>query len=171
MAKKIRHRQSHQLVTGVSFGLTSGVITALGLIVGMYSATYSRLAIVAGIITMAIADGLADGLGQHMSEEAEIEQGKAKHTQREVWLTTLFTFLSVCGSILSFIPFFLIFPLVTAIFVGVGWGMLLLVVFNYIMARAKKENAFVVIAEHVALAVFVIVISYFVGILIGMFVG
>lgn len=167
MAEKIRQRGSHQLVTGISFGLTSGVITALGMIVGLYFATYSKLAVVAGTITMAIADGLADGAGQHMSEEAEIEGGKAKHTQREVWLTTLFTFLSVCGSILSFIPFFLIFPLKTAIFVGIGWGMLLLVVFNYMMAKAKKENALVVIAEHVALAVFVIVVSYFVGILIG----
>jgi VIT1/CCC1 family predicted Fe2+/Mn2+ transporter len=171
MAKKIRQGHSHQLVTGISFGLTSGVITALGMIVGLYSATYSRLAVVAGTITMAIADGLADGAGQHMSEEAEIEQGKAKHTQREIWLTTLFTFLSVCGSILSFIPFFLIFPLKTAIFVGLGWGILLLVVFNYLMAKARKENAFIVIVEHVALAVFVIVVSYFVGILIGMLVG
>jgi len=168
MAKKISHRQSHQLVTGVSFGLTSGVITALGMIVGLYSATNSKLAVVAGTITMAIADGLADGAGQHMSEEAEVEEGKAKHTQREVWLTTLFTFLSVCGSILSFIPFLLVFPLKIAIFVGLGWGMLLLVVFNYIMARDRKENAFIVIAEHVALAVFVIVVFYFVGILLGM---
>ncbi len=167
MAKKIKHRYSHQLVTGVSFGITSGVITALGMIVGLYSATYSKLAVVAGTITMAIADGLADGAGQHISEEAEIEKGEAKHTQKEIWLTTLFTFLSVCGSILSFIPFFLIFPMKIAIFVGIGWGMLLLVVFNYMMAKTKKENAFVVIAEHVALAAFVIVVSYFVGDLIG----
>ncbi len=170
MAEEIKHTQSHQLVIGVSFGLTSGVITALGMIAGMYSATYSKLAVVASIITMAIADGLADGAGQHMSEEAEIEQGTAKHSQREIWLTTLFTFVSVCGTILSFVPFFLIFPLKTAIFVGVGWGMLLLVAFNYMLARTKKENALVVITEHVALAVFVIVVSYFVGDLIGMWI-
>jgi vacuolar iron transporter family protein len=170
MAKKKEHKYSHQLVTGLSFGITSGVITALGMIVGLYSATYSKLAVVAGTITMAIADGLADGAGQHMSEESEIEDGKSKHTEKEVWLTTLFTFLSVCGSILSFIPFFLIFPLKTAIFVGIGWGMILLVIFNYILARNKNENAFIVIGEHLALAVFVIVVSYYVGILIGIFV-
>jgi VIT1/CCC1 family predicted Fe2+/Mn2+ transporter len=168
MTEEIEYKQSHQLVTGVSFGLTSGVITALGMIVGMYSATYSKLAVVASIITMAIADGLADGAGQHMSEEAEIEEGKAKHSQREIWLTTLFTFVAVSGTILSFVPFFLIFTLKTAIFVGVSWGMSLLVVFNYMMAKTKKENAFVVISEHVALAVFVIVVSYYIGNLIGM---
>jgi len=110
MAENLKDEQNHQLVSGLSFGITSGVITTLGMIVGMYSATYSKLAVVASIITMAIADGLADGAGQHMSEEAEIEDGKPVHTRKEIWQSTLFTFLSVCGSILSFVPFFLIFP-------------------------------------------------------------
>ncbi len=170
MKESIMENSSHQLVTGISFGITSGVITSLGMIVGMYSATNSKLAVIASIITMAIADGLADAAGQHMSEESEIENGKAVHTHKEVWMSTLFTFLSGCGSILSFVPFFLLFPLNTAIIIGIGWGILLLVVFNYILSKAKKENAIIVIAEHVALAVFVIVVSYFVGLLIGKFI-
>ena len=40
----------NQLVTGVSFGITSGVITALGMIVGLHEATSSRLAVFAGIV-------------------------------------------------------------------------------------------------------------------------
>jgi len=167
MAEKKQYKQTHQLVTGVSFGLTSGVITALGMIVGMFSATNSKLAVVASIITMAIADGLADGAGQHMSEEAEVENGNPKHTQGEVWWSTLFTFLAVGGTILTFVPFFLIFPLKTAIFWGVGWGMLLLITFNYLLAKTNKESPFIVIVEHMALAVFVIVISYYAGDLIG----
>jgi len=155
-------------VTGISFGITSGVITSLGMIVGMFSATNSKLAVIASIITMAIADGLADGAGQHMSEESEVENGKNVHTHREVWMSTLYTFLSVCGSILSFVPFFLLFPLNTALALGISWGIILLVVFNTLLAKAKKkENAFKIISEHIALAVFVIVASYFVGLLIG----
>lgn len=171
MAEKTEKKQNHQLVSGISFGLTSGVITSLGMIAGMFSATNSKLAVVASIITMAIADGLADGAGQHMSEEAEKEDGKLKHTQREVWLSTIFTFLSVGGTILSFIPFFLIFSLKTAIIVGVVWGILLLIVFNYILARTNNENPFIIIAEHVLLAAFVVVVSYFVGDLIGKLLG
>ena len=170
MSKKTKNEQNHQLVSGLSFGITSGVITTLGMMVGMYSATYSKLAVVASIITMAIADGLADGVGQHMSEEAEMEGGKPVHTQREVWLSTVYTFLSVCGSILSFTPFFLIFSLQTAIYVGIGWGLILLVVFNTVLAKSKRENALTLIAEHVALAAGVIVLSYFVGVLIGMWI-
>ena len=43
---------SHQLITGISFGLTSAVITSLGLIVGLNSATSSKLAVVAGIVVL-----------------------------------------------------------------------------------------------------------------------
>lgn len=167
MAEAIKKEHSHQLVTGIALGLTSGVITSLGMVVGMYSATESRLAVVASIITMAIADGLADTAGQHMSEESETENGSVVHTQREVWLTTLFTFLSVAGSILSFVPFFVLLPLRTGILYGIAWGMLLLVVFNYLLAKNLHENPLRVIGEHVALAAFVIVLSYYVGGLIN----
>ena len=168
MAKKKVNKFTHELVTGVSFGITSGVITSLGMIVGLYSATSSKLVVVAGLITMAIADGLADGAGQHMSEEAEMKDGKARHTHKEVWVATLYTFLSVCVSILSFVPFFFIFPMEIAIYWGIGWGVLLLVIFNSILANKKKEKALVLVGEHLALAVFVIVISYYVGKLIAM---
>ncbi len=110
MKESIMENSSHQLVTGISFGITSGVITSLGMIVGMFSATNSKLAVIASIITMAIADGLSDGAGQHMSEESEVENGKPVHTHKEVWMTTLFTFLSVCGSSLTFVPFFSALP-------------------------------------------------------------
>jgi VIT1/CCC1 family predicted Fe2+/Mn2+ transporter len=171
MKESIMENSSHQLVTGISFGITSGVITSLGMIVGMFSATNSKLAVIASIITMAIADGLSDGAGQHMSEESEVGNGKPVHTHKEVWMTTLFTFLSVCGSSLTFVPFFLLFPLNTAILLGIFWGLAQLIVFNYLLAKAKKENAFPIIAEHIALAVFVIVVSYFVGLLIGKFIS
>jgi len=101
---------SHQLMIAISFGLTSGTITALGMIVGLYSATSSRLAVVAGIVVMAIADGLADAIGMHTVEEAESEKGRAKHDVKEIWITTLFTFFSVSGFILTFVVPILVFP-------------------------------------------------------------
>ena len=161
-------KYSHQLITGVSFGLTSGVITALGMMVGLYAATSSKLAVVAGIVVMAIADGLADAAGLHMAEEIEVEKGIVKHTHKEVCLTTLFTFLSVTGSILTFAIPLLIFPLKTAVFVAIGWGMLLLILLNFYTAKIKKESPIKLISEHILLALFVIAISCWVGNLIAM---
>jgi len=161
-------KYSHQLITGISFGLTSAVITSLGMIVGLYSATSSKLAVVAGIIIMAVADGLSDAVGLHMSEEAEVEKGKAKHTPKEIWLTTLFTFLSVCGFSLTFAVPILIFPLKIAVFLAIGWGILLLILLNFYTAKIKKESPIKLVSEHILLTLFVIIISYLIGNLIAM---
>lgn len=161
-------KYSHQLITGISFGLTSAVITSLGMIVGLYSATSSKLAVVAGIIIMAVADGLSDAVGLHMAEEAEVEKGKAKHTPKEIWLTTLFTFLSVCGFSLTFAVPILIFPLKIAVFLAIGWGILLLILLNFYTAKIKKESPIKIISEHILLTLFVIIISYLIGNLIAM---
>ena len=65
---------------GFSFGLTSGIITTLGLIVGLYSITESKLAVIGGILVIAIADAFSDAMGIHVSEESDIRNSK-----REVW--------------------------------------------------------------------------------------
>ena len=46
-----------QLRTGMAFGLTSAVITTLGLMVGLHSGTHSRLVVLGGI---AVARGAYD---------------------------------------------------------------------------------------------------------------
>ena len=73
----------HSIKKGFSFGLTSGVITTLGLIVGLHSGTHSKLVVIGGVLVIAVADALSDALGIHISEESE-----NKHTQREIWEAT-----------------------------------------------------------------------------------
>lgn len=160
-------KYSHQLITGISFGLTSAVITSLGMIVGLSAATSSKLAVVAGIIIIAIADGLSDAMGLHLVEESEIEKGRPKHTPKEIWLTTLFAFLSVSGFSLTFVIPVLLFPLKIAIFVAVFWGILLLIVLNFYIAKHKAEHPVKLISEHILLALFVIFISNWLGNLIS----
>lgn len=159
-------KYSHQLVTGISFGLTSAVITGLGMIVGLYSATSSRLAVITGVIIIAIADGLSDAVGLHLVEESETEKGNAKHTQKEIWLTTVFTFLSVSGFGLTFAVPILLFSLKTAIVIAILWGILLLVLLNFYIAKIRNEKPLKLILEHVLIALFVVAISNWVGNLI-----
>ena len=135
-------RYSHQLTTGVSFGLTSSVITALGMIVGLHSATCSRLAVIAAIVIMAVADGLSDATGVHISEESELERGAAKHNHKEVWAATFSTFISKAIFTLSFVIPFLIFPLKTALFLAISWGILLLILLNLALATYELLNGF-----------------------------
>ena len=159
-------KYSHQLATGISFGLTSAVITSLGMIVGLYSATSSKLVVVTGIIIMAIADGLSDAVGLHLAEESETDKGSTRHNQKEIWLTTIFTFLSVCGFSLTFVVPLLLFRLKTGIFIAIVWGILLLALLNFRIAQIRDENPIKLIAEHVTLALIVVIVSAVVGNLI-----
>ena len=143
--------------------MTSGVITSLGMIVGLHSATSSRLVVISGIIIMAIADGLSDAAGVHISEESELEKGIAKHTQKEIWAATIFTFISKLIFTLTFAIPFLTFPLKTAVPVAIIWGIFLLIFLNFTIAKIKQENSVMLITEHVLLAIFVIVVSHGVG--------
>ncbi|MBW2566218.1 MAG: VIT1/CCC1 transporter family protein, partial [Deltaproteobacteria bacterium] len=74
---------------GLGFGLNSGVITTLGMMVGLSASTQSRLAVIGGIIAIAIADAFSDAVGMHISEESE-----NRHTEKEIWESTLSTLAS-----------------------------------------------------------------------------
>ncbi len=151
----------HSIKTGFSFGITSGIITTLGLIVGLNSGTHSKIVIIGGILTIAIADAFSDALGIHVSEESE-----AKHTTREIWESTIATFISKFIFALTFVMPILLLQLSTAIIVSIIWGLTLLSIFNCYIAKAEKIKPSKVIFEHLFIALVVIVITYFIGDLI-----
>ena len=143
---------------GVSFGLTSGIITTIGLIVGLYSATSSKLAVIGGIITIAIADSMSDALGIHISEEAE-----HIHTCDEVWESTFATFLSKFVLALIFIIPVLMFSLMTAVIISVIFGMLILSFLSFKIAKKGKSRPVKAIFEHLIIAIIVIILTYYLG--------
>lgn len=144
--------------TGVSFGLTSGIITTLGIMVGLNEGTGLRLAVIGGILTVAIADAFSDAFGIHISEESS-----KRNSHKAVWEATFTTFFTKLIIALSFlIPIFL-FNLPTAIIINLIWGLLLIVIFNYFLAKTREEKPLRIISEHVLIAVLVIIITFFVG--------
>lgn len=156
MSEKMSMRDS--LRTGVSFGLTSAVITTLGLMVGLNSGTGSRLVVLGGIITIAIADAFSDALGIHVSEESE-----NVHTTRQVWGATVATFLAKSVFALTFVIPVLLLSLPTAIIVNLIWGFSVLTLLSYFLARAQHKTPWKIIGEHVLIAAVVIVATQWVG--------
>lgn len=148
--------------TGFSFGLTSGIITTLGLMVGLHSGTHSRLAVLGGVLTIAIADAFSDAMGIHISQESEDE-----HTNKEIWESTLATFFSKFVFALTFVLPVLLFELGTAIIVSIVWGLLLLGILSYNMAVTEKTRPWKVIGEHIMIALLVIFITHYVGDYVG----
>ncbi|MBU4360338.1 hypothetical protein KKA66_00575 [Patescibacteria group bacterium] len=152
----------HSTKKGFSFGLTSGIITTLGLIVGLNSSTHSTKVIIGGILVIAIADALSDAFGMHISEEAENQ-----HSDKQIWTATLATFFAKFIFALTFIAPILFLTLNTAIIVSIVWGLGLITFFSYYISRGQGINKYKVIAEHLLIAVIVIIITHFVGSLVA----
>ncbi len=152
----------HWLRTSISFGLTSAVITTLGLMVGLHSGTHSKIVVLAGILTIAIADAFSDALGIHVSEEAD-----NTHTAKQIWGATVATFLTKFLVAMTFVVPVLLLSLSTAIVVNLIWGMSILSVLSYIIAKSQGEPPWKVVGEHLLIAIVVIAVTYWVGDWIG----
>ena len=146
------------LRTGITFGLTSAVITTLGLMVGLHSGTHSRIVVLGGILTIAIADAFSDALGIHVSEESE-----NIHTTKQIWAATTATFLAKFLLALTFAAIVLFLPLSTAIVISLIWGMSVLAILSYAMAKSQGKAPWRIVGEHILIALVVIGITHFVG--------
>lgn len=139
---------------GVGFGITSGVITTVGMVVALYFLSGDKVVITGAILSIAIADSVSDALGIHISEESDKTKDK-KH----IWGATLWTFFSKFLITISFLfPIFL-FQLEVAIYASLLWGYFLLTTISIKIARDRGENIFNTVTEHVlAMSVVIVVI-------------
>ena len=152
--------------TGIRFGLTSGVITTLGLMVGLHSGTHSRGIVIGGILTIAIADAMSDALGIHVSEES-----KNSGSTRQIWEATLATFAAKFLVSLTFVVPVIFGPLEQAIVMSVMWGLFLLTVLSFFVARAQRIAPWKVIGEHLFIALCVIALTHVTGEWVNKIVG
>ena len=147
------------------FGIAAASLTTLGMIVGLNSATSSRTAVIAGIAAVAVADSFSDALGIYAQKKSE--RGTSPATAFRVAFGAfrgkfLFT--------LSFIIPFLLFPLLTGIYISIVWGLILIAFVNIQIAFVQEEKIGKAVVKNVFVAIVVIGISYLVGKLIGMWV-
>lgn len=162
---------NHSILTGFSFGSTSGVITTLGLMIGLHSGTHSKLAVLGGILTIAVADAFSDALGIHVSEEFE-----NTHSAGEIWMSTISTFIAKFLVALTFVVPILLWPLTDmitiplfgiqvplALTVAVLWGLFLITAMSIKMARQQGGSIRNVVLEHVVIVIMVITITHYVG--------
>ncbi len=149
---------NHSIKTGISFGLTSGIITTLGLMVGLHSGTHSEAAVLGGIFTIAVADACSDALGIHIAEEAE-----CTHTPWEIWQATIATFLSKFLFSLTFAVPVLFLDLGTAVAASVVYGFTVLGSLSWYLAHQQGDPPLKVIGEHLLIALLVVGATHGVG--------
>ncbi len=152
------------LKAGISFGVSSGVLTTIGLIVGLYASTTSAIIVLGGILTIAIADSASDGFGMHLSQEAQNQKNKST-----VWEAASSTFFAKLLIALSFTIPIILLDLLLAVIVSVTWGIILLSITSYILAKQQKENPAKIILGHILLAFLVVIVTYAVGHFVNLF--
>jgi VIT1/CCC1 family predicted Fe2+/Mn2+ transporter len=129
----------------------------MGLIVGLDAATASRATIVSGLLIVGLADNITDSLSIHIYQEAERLEGKS------AFRATVTNFLARLLVTLSFVVWMLFLPPASLGTVSLAWGLTLLGLLTFLLARARKVPVGSEIAKHVAVAVTVIVVSRAVG--------
>jgi len=148
--------------SGLSFGLTSGIITTIGLIIGLGIGTNSKTVVIAGILTIAFVDALSDAFGIHMEKESEHKNSK------DIWRASIATLVSKIILALTFLVPVWFLDLNNALIASIIWSGVLLIVLSYIIAKSNKEKILKVVGEHLGIALIVIVLTYFIGEIISL---
>jgi len=123
--------------TGLFFGATSGVV-------------------------IAVADSMSDALGIHLAEESD-----PNATTHHIWSATISTFVNKFIFAISFAVPLLLLPLDQAVIASLVWGMLVIVVLSYFLARAQNASPVLIVAEHLGIAILVVVLSHLIGAWVG----
>lgn len=128
----------------------------MALIVGLDAANAGKAAMVSALLIAAVADNLTDSLSVHMYQESE------RLEEREAFIGTLSNFVTRLVVCLTFVLIVVLFRTHVAAIGGV-WGMLLLIVLNYILARYRNVGAMSELGKHLAVALVVILVSKGIG--------
>jgi len=139
--------------TKFSFGATSAIITNLALITGLRTAEYAKLSIISGMLVIALADNISDSLGIHIYQESECLKAK------EVWLSTFTNFFARLLVSFSFIFLVFFLPIKLAVICAILWGLLLLTMMSYTIAKKREVNPYLAMLEHVGIAILVIIVA------------
>jgi len=140
-----------------SFGATSAIITCLAFIIGLSKSTHPQMGIIASLLVIAIADNISDSLGIHIYQESDLKNKDVVRT------STFLNFLTRFFVILVFIAFVLLLPIPFALVLSLIWGLSLLTILSYYIAKEQHVNPFKAIFEHLGIAVIVIIISNFIS--------
>jgi vacuolar iron transporter family protein len=137
-----------QLNKGQLFGLISGSITTIGVIVGLWQSHNNIGIIISAILSIALSDSFSDGFGMYFSQRTHLDQTEATN----IGIQTTFYKIIVT---LSYIIPFLILDIDTAIKINITWGCFLIAYASYQIGEGILIN--------LLMAVVVIFMSYLGG--------
>lgn len=140
--------QKPEISKGQMFGLISGSVTTIGVIVGLWQSHRDISIIISAILSIALSDSFSDGFGMYFSQRTQYNQ----EISINVGLKTTFYKIIVT---LSYILPFLILDIDTAVRFNISWGCFLISYASYQIGEGIIFNLF--------LSLIVILMSYLGG--------
>ena len=138
-----------------SFGATSAVTSSLALMVGLSQLDVSRMGLIGALLVLGLADNIADALGIHIYSES-----KSKTHSK---LNTATNYLTRLGITLLLIIFVVLLPFQYALLAAILTGLVVIAVLSYFIAKEHGIDARRAVAEHLAVAALVLIVSHLVG--------
>jgi len=145
----------------ISYGGTAAVVTSMALINGLIAADATKPVIVSALLIAALADNLSDTLSIHIYQESE------QLNKRDALTGTITNFLTRLLFGISFVLLVGLFPLPYVAKAAIIWGMLLLAILTYLVARERKVKPLPEVLKHLLIASVVITVSMMIGHWIG----
>jgi predicted adenylyl cyclase CyaB len=152
----------HERVGELTFGITSGILTTVGLLVGVFTATADRLSVIASVVSIAVADSCSDSFATYVARASErgAPPGRAlRHA--------LGTLSGKAVMPLTFLVPLLLLPLSVAVWVDLGWGALVLALLSAEQAVVEQRSVAPRVARNLALALFIVGASVLAGWLVA----
>ena len=141
----------------ISFGMTSAIISGIAVIGTLFSNPNGKMLVIPSLLVFAVADNIVDTFGIHIYQDSELMK------EKQVWVRTIFNYCTRLVVSLIFIFILFVFPTYIASIMCIIIGLVLLVVISYFIAKKKGTNPYLMIGEHVALAVLVLILSSVLG--------
>lgn len=144
---------------GFYFGIISGTITTLGMIISLFivssSSKINLKVLASGILGLALGDSFSDGLGLYYSNRGE---GDDRDKSRDIGLaTTLYKIIFT----MSFLPIMVVFPSITGLIISIVWTHFLVI---YATLQIEEKSVGVeTIVKHLLVLWVVIILGYFGG--------
>jgi VIT1/CCC1 family predicted Fe2+/Mn2+ transporter len=141
----------------ISFGGTAAIVTSMALIAGLEAANAGRPGVISALLIAAVADNLTDSLSIHMYQESE------RFERKDAFIGTLSNFGTRFVVCVSFVLIVVMLPKRLVAVAGIAWGMSLLAILTFILARHRQVSTFSEVVKHLGVAISVIAVSRMVG--------
>ena len=141
-------------------GATAAIITSMGLVAGLNQENGARISIITGLLIIAIADNVSDSLGIHIYKESE------GASRQDIKSTTYGNFIVRLFLAFTFVAIVMVFSSRIAFIVSSIWGLVLLAILSYLIAKRRKTKSSREIVWHLVVALIVIAGSKLLGNLI-----